>query len=205
MDKNFTDSPHFLNSSTLIPEYILKRREWLSNGNYFDHLMLGHKIADILNKEKYLVIDCGYGTFSDALLYKSKLIMSTDFNEDEYDVLPKKVQYTFRIADITSDSLKMGLFDNLVSSSFKDFDNEEDMIKFINFAVRHANYHIFLLFDRLIQSPSRWIELFEKVNFIYQDKLVKELVDSLSDKLKSLKISNCLIFTNKEPKYEEYG
>ena len=196
--------PHFLDNTTELPLYIVQRHLWRVSGNYKIDLALGHFIGRLLNHQNYLILNCGYGTFADALLDLGKDVVSVDYNEAEYDVLSDKVKKTFRIADISSPSLTINLFDNVVSINFIEMEDDISFFNFIDFCKRHSNFYILLMGILFNRPLSVWIAEFDKRGFRYKPDMVESIM-SLKTKFYHQKMNNVLIFENKFPKIEDYG
>lgn len=196
--------PHFLDKSTELPEYIVKRELWKSTQNYKVDLGLGHFIGRLLGYDDYLVLNCHYGTFSEALISLGKNVVSVDVDDSEYEVMPEIVQKTFRLADVLSPALTIKLFDNVLSINLEDFEKDEDVFKFINFTTRHANRYILLMFTKIYHTKNMLIDSFLKKQFEYQEDLVKQITD-LHTRMFHHKLFATYIFKNLNPKDEVYG
>lgn len=195
----FKRKPHPIEKSTELPEYLIKRREWYIYGYYQDYLTIGHYINYFFSIGDFLIMNTHYGTIADSLIDRNRKIKCIDEHENEIETLTSAVREKFRVAHQLSDSIHLGLFDNIIGFNIPDFDNEEDLVKGIYFITRHSRENICINPKLTHFNYEDWIYIFKQLEFDFQISHTENFIANLEMKLLVVSLNNLMIFKRKEP------
>ncbi len=185
--------PNPINNSTEHSKYIDESRRWHLSKERNDYLSIAHYLDVLLNEELYLVLNTYFGTINSALLDCGNTVISTDYNEYYYPILPENVKKTFKTIDISSSVLYLGKVDVIILFS----DNIPYLDDLLVFIKKHSPKYI------VLYTAEDCILPLENIGYTLQTKLLQKLKKDLFNKIENIDINSVFIFENINIKGED--